>query len=237
MFDKDTLVISYDEKRGDPKGPRSPSIDHRRKGLGDCIDCKLCVQVCPTGIDIRDGLQYECIGCSSCIDVCDDVMDKMGYEKGLIRYTTQNLIDGKPSRIIRPRLVIYFMIMLIMTSAFVYTIASRVPLALDVIRDRNQLYRETAGLIENVYTLKLINMDDETHEYNLSVEGIEGAQLITDGKPIVVESGSVLDTPVSLRADESALSKRSTEIRFILTAKDDPELTVIETAKFLGPSP
>ncbi len=235
MYDDDTLVISYDEKRGDPKGARSPGTDHRRQGLGDCIDCKLCVQVCPTGIDIRKGLQYECISCSSCIDVCDYVMDKMGYERGLVRYTTQNLIDGKPSRIIRPRLIIDFVILLIMSSAFAYTIISRVPLELDVIRDRNQLYRETAGLIENVYTLKLINMDDITHEYTLSVEGIENLQLITDGKPVIVEAGSVLAMPVVLRSDESALSKRSTDVRFKLTANDEPDLSVIETAKFLGP--
>ncbi len=237
MFDDDTLIISYDEERGEPKGGRSPSIDHRQQGLGDCIDCTLCVQVCPTGIDIRKGLQYECIGCSACIDVCDDVMDKMGYEKGLVRYTTQNLIDGKSSKIIRPRVTIYFIILLIMFSAFVYTLMNRVPLELDVIRDRNQLYRETAGLIENVYTLKLINMDNYTHEYTLSIEGIDNVQLISDGKPIIVEAGSVLDMPVSLRAYEAALSGRSTEVWFKLTANDESKLNVIKTAKFLGPIP
>ena len=117
MFDNDTLIISYDEKRGEPRGSRRSDVhtDHKKESLGDCINCTMCVQVCPTGIDIRDGLQYECIGCSACIDVCDDVMDKMSYPKGLIRYTTQHAIDGEPSRILRPRIIIYFIILTLFT--------------------------------------------------------------------------------------------------------------------------
>jgi len=237
MFDDNTLIISYDEKRGEPRRPRKPSSDHRRQGLGDCINCTLCVQVCPTGIDIRNGLQYECIGCSACIDVCNDVMDKMGYPKGLIRYTTQNAIHGKQTRIIRPRILIYAVILTGIISIFLYLLAQRIPAGLDVIRDRNQLYRETAGLIENVYTLKILNMDDKVHEYQLRAEGIPDLIMETDQTPVVVDAGKVIDLPVRLRADEANLVKRSTDIVFTLTATDEAELKITEKAKFLGPQP
>ncbi|MDX1519444.1 MAG: cytochrome c oxidase accessory protein CcoG, partial [Gammaproteobacteria bacterium] len=187
MFDRDTMIVSYDKNRGEPRGQRRFDDDEKRKQLGDCINCTMCVQVCPTGIDIRDGLQYECIGCSACIDVCDDVMKKVGYEPGLIRYSTQNLIDKKPSRIIRPRIIIYASILAVLVSLFIGIVATRVPLALDVIRDRNQLYRETQGLIENVYTLKIINMDDVTHKYDLSVQGIEGLKMELEYPDITVK--------------------------------------------------
>ncbi len=235
MFDADTLIISYDEKRGEPRGARRPEVNPAKEGLGDCINCTLCVQVCPTGIDIRDGLQYECIGCSACIDVCDDVMDKMGYQKGLIRYTTPNALEGKQTRVIRPRIMIYGAILLVLLTLLLGTLANRTPLALDVIRDRNQLYRETReGLIENVYTLKVMNMDSRTRQYSLDVTGISGVTVHTDKTPITAASGEVLSVPVRVRADELNLAARSNEIEFILTTQDD-ELSVTETARFLGP--
>ena len=235
MFDADTLIISYDEKRGEPRGARRPEVNPAQQGLGDCINCTLCVQVCPTGIDIRDGLQYECIGCSSCIDVCDDVMDKMGYAKGLIRYTTTHALEGKKTRLLRPRIVIYGAILLGLLSLLLFTLANRTPLALDVLRDRNQLYRETReGLIENVYTLKVINMDDITRYYSLDVTGVDGITVHTDQSPIKAASGEVLSLPVRVRTDEFNLEARSTEIEFILTTEDN-ELSVTETARFLGP--
>lgn len=235
MFDSDTLIISYDEKRGEPRGARRPEVNPAEQGLGDCINCTLCVQVCPTGIDIREGLQYECIGCSACIDVCDDVMDKMGYEKGLIRYTTPNALEGKKTRVIRPRIMIYGAILLALLALLLGTLVNREPLALDVLRDRNQLYRETReGLIENVYTLKIMNMDDRTRFYYLDVSGINGISVHTDQAPIKAASGEVLSVPVRVRADELNLEARSNEIEFILTT-EDYELTVTETARFLGP--
>jgi len=173
MFDSDTLIISYLPERGEPRGSRKRSADPKALGVGDCIDCTMCVQVCPTGIDIRNGLQYECIACSACIDACDDVMDKMGYEKGLIKYTTENAMQGKVVHLIRPRIIIYALILAGIMGLFVYTFATRVALGLDVIRDRNQLYRETnEGLIENVYTLKILNMDTAAHSYQLEASGL-----------------------------------------------------------------
>jgi len=194
------------------------------------------VQVCPTGIDIRNGLQYECIACSACIDACDDVMEKMGYEKGLIKYTTENTMHGSTSHIIRPRIVIYAAIMLAIMSLFAWSFSQRVSLGLDVIRDRNQLYRETdTGLIENVYILKVLNMDDTAHRYKLAVSGIPGMEMRMDLPEIRVESGDVLELPVRLQVDEDELKARSSEVEFTLVADDDPTLSATESARFLGP--
>ncbi len=239
MFDSDTLIISYDEKRGEPRGSRRSDVhtDYKKLGLGDCINCTMCVQVCPTGIDIRDGLQYECIGCSSCIDVCDDVMERMNYPKGLIRYTTQNAMEGKPTRIIRPRIIIYLIILGLFSGLFLYTLTQRNSLNLDIIRDRNQLFRETSGLIENIYTLKLINMDESAHEFKIHAEGIDDLILLMDKEVVTVDAGIVYDLPVRLRTKESNLKERSTEIEFTVSAVDDEELSITQTAKFLGPTP
>jgi len=238
MIDSDTMIISFDESRGLPKGPRKKTADRTEKGLGDCIDCTICVQVCPTGIDIRDGLQYQCIGCAACIDACDDVMDKMGYEKGLVRYTTENTLNGKPTHLLRPRVIIYAIILSAVTLGSFYSILQRQPIALDVIRDRNTLYRETnEGLIENVYIIRIMNMDSAAHNYSLFASGIEGMALKRDVDEIHVESGKVIEFPVRIQVDEANLEQRSSELHFTLSADEDPDaLTVEEEARFLGPS-
>lgn len=244
MYDADTLTVAYDELRGDPRGSRRVSSDHRREGLGDCVDCKLCVQVCPTGIDIRNGLQYECIECSACIDVCNGVMETIGYPKGLIRYTTENAVAGKKSKILRPRIIIYLFLLVGLTAITAFTIYIRSPLGLDVIRDRNQLYRDAGDMIENVYTLKVINMEERANTYRLEVEGIVGLTLV-DKDLIKVDAGSVADRPVRLRVHEDNLQERSTPFIFRLTAvedegstvTEDDALTVTAAARFLGPAP
>ncbi len=236
MFDKDTLVVSYIPNRGEPRGPRKRSADPKELQLGDCIDCTLCVQVCPTGIDIREGLQYECIACSACIDACDDVMGKMGYDKGLIKYTTEHEMKGGKTRLIRPRIVIYATVLLAIMALFAWSVMTRTPLGLDVIRDRNQLYRETSeGLIENVYILKILNMDNVAHTYTLKVSGIEGLRLHLDMPEIRVAGGGVMELPVRLQVEEGDLDMRSTEISFELVADGNSALTVVEEARFLGP--
>jgi cytochrome c oxidase accessory protein FixG len=236
MFDPDTLVISYDQGRGEPRGSRKRSSDHRKAKLGDCIDCTLCVQVCPTGIDIREGLQYQCIACAACVDVCDQVMDKMAYPKGLIRYTTENAVAGKASRIFRPRLLVYGVIVLGLIAGLGASLAVRTPLVLEIIRDRNALYRETAdGLVENVYTLKIVNMDDAAHAFRLGVSGIEGLDLVIEREPPTVAAGEVLSLPAKLRADPYMLQKTSTRVMFHVEAADKPELRVETEGRFLGP--
>lgn len=238
MIDPDTLIISYDNNRGEKRGSRKKNEDPREKGLGDCIDCTICVQVCPTGIDIRDGLQYQCIGCAACIDACDDVMEKMGYEKGLVKYTTHNTMNGKKTHLLRPRIIVYATILIAVTVGVFYSIYNRMPLAMDVIRDRNSLYRETnEGLVENVYILKIMNMAGEAHDYELSVDGHEGLKLLVDSQTISVDSGEVAELPVRVQIDPDSLTSRSTEVSFNLVATDDKNLHVEEEARLIGPIP
>jgi cytochrome c oxidase accessory protein FixG len=236
MFDNNTLVISYDTERGEQRGARKRSSDYKGAGLGDCIDCTMCVQVCPTGIDIRDGLQYQCIACAACVDACDRVMDQMGYEKGLIRYTTESALSGEQPKILRPRVIVYAVVLLGLIAALGYGLATRTPLALDVIRDRNTLFRETnEGLVENVYTLKLINMDDADHRFNVTASGIDGMQLELDADPVPVSAREILSISARVKADPYLLKRASSTITFTLRAEDDASLQVDEEARFLGP--
>jgi cytochrome c oxidase accessory protein FixG len=237
MFDRDTLIISYDPKRGEPRGPRRRGLDYKAEGLGDCIECTLCVQVCPTGIDIRNGLQYQCIACGACVDACDAVMDKMGYPRGLIRYTTQNELElGEPRHLLRPRVLIYSGLLGAIAVALVIAVLLRIPLELDVIRDRNTLFREGAdGRIENVYTLKIMNMDGHAHSYRLTAGGIDDLALRLDRAEIQVASGEVIEVPVTLSADPAWLKERSTRVSFTLQATDNERLKRVEEARFLGP--
>lgn len=237
MFDPDTLVISYDEKRGEPRGSRKRGADYQALGLGECIDCGNCVHVCPVGIDIRDGLQYECVACGACVDACDDIMDRMNYPRGLVRYTTEHSLEGKTTRLLRPRLIGYFVALIAMFVAFAYTLYSRVPLEVDIIRDRGQLYTTTpGGLIENVYTLKLANKEQQAHEYRISVSGVEGLVLATE--PVVtIDAGELLDYPVRLQLDPGDLERPNHDIQFQVQALDNPSISVTEENRFIGPSP
>ncbi len=237
MFDKDTLIISYDEARGEPRGSRKRNADPKQAGLGDCIDCTMCVQVCPTGIDIRNGLQYQCIGCAACVDVCDDVMDKMGYSKGLIRYTTENILHHQGQHVLRFRTIFYAAVLVALTVGLFYAISQRIPVELDIIRDRNSLYRETnLGYIENVYTLKLINMDEQAHVYDLQVTGLPEMELDTGNVIISVPAGEVFGLPVRVRIDPVHLKNASNTIEFTLTSRENPAITTTQTGRFLGPA-
>jgi len=236
MFDKDTLVISYDPKRGDPRGSRKRGVPGSETGLGDCIDCKLCVQVCPTGIDIRDGLQYQCIGCAACVDVCDDVMDKMSYPRGLISYTTENALEGNKAHLLRPRVIVYTALLAVLTGALIWGLAVRVPLEMDIIRDRNALYNETdTGLVENVYHLKIINMAETPHSYRLAVSGIPGLKVVGRTSDIEVGSGAVKDLALRVQADPVELKSTSSKINFHIESIKDSNIKLDETARFLGP--
>lgn len=235
MFDRDTLIVAYDKGRGEPRGARKKTADYKADGLGDCINCSLCVQVCPTGIDIRNGLQYQCVSCSACIDVCNEVMDKMDYPRGLIRYTTENTLEKKPSQILRPRILLYGTILLLVAIGVAYSLSQRSPINLDILRDRNSLYRETRGMVENVYILKLMNMDTKAHDYEISAAGIDGMELRIDASSLQAKSGEILDIPVSLSISPSQLQERSTEISFTVKSVNDPDLAITQEARFLGP--
>ncbi|HET7064689.1 MAG TPA: 4Fe-4S dicluster domain-containing protein [Rudaea sp.] len=272
MFDRDTLVISYDVTRGEPRGhrkrgvpsvlaspvlatplsqggDRAPALDGdsgstpvtgaRRSppsanSLGDCIACDACVQVCPTGIDIRDGLQIECIACAACIDACDSVMDKMNYPRGLIRYTTENLLAGMSRRIVRPRTAIYATILGALLAAFAWGISHRAGLIVDVLHDRNALYREMSdGGIENGYTIKLVNKTDQAQQLRIALEDDHASLRIIGKTRVTVEGGQVANVPLTLRADRADIKgRRRVEL---LVRNDDDSIHVEHKSEFFAP--
>ncbi len=241
MFDPDTLVITYDEARGEPRGTRKKGIDPRTVNKGDCIDCGICVQVCPTGIDIREGLQYECIGCAACIDACDQVMDKMSYPRGLIRYSTENAVKqhwGSKEilgHVMRPRTLLYGAVLALVCVGFVIGLASREPLRVDVIRDRTSLAREVEdGMIENVYRLQVMNMTEAPRAFDFSVSGLDGAKIDGESR---IKVGAAATEAVTLRVLVPGESGKpgANELAIDVKAEDDPALKVHEKTTFLFP--
>ncbi|MEO8004227.1 MAG: cytochrome c oxidase accessory protein CcoG [Betaproteobacteria bacterium] len=245
MFDPDTLVITYDRARGESRGARSRSADRKAIGLGDCVDCGICVQVCPTGIDIRNGLQYECIGCAACIDGCDQVMDKMGYPKGLIRYTTENALHGGIStrgmlkRILRPRVLVYTTILWSIIVATLVTLYERVPLKVNVIRDRGSVMHDAdAREAQNVYRLRIMNTQEVARDMRIAVSGLEGIEIEGASQAVRVAPASSLVVPVRVEAPRASAAKGSNRIEFTIEATDPahPErapLRVVENASFV----
>ena len=235
MFDRDTLVVSYDRARGEPRrrGARKPAAD---EPAGDCVDCGLCVQVCPTGIDIRDGLQYECITCAACVDVCDQVMARVGRPRGLIDYTTENLLDGRRGRVLRPRLIGYGLVMVLMMAWFAAGLIQRVPLQVDVLRDRNQLYRLTAdGRIENSYRLEILNKDQQPHRYRLTLEGPAGLTLVQGNPDLRLAGGEHHSLPVTVSGDPYAGEVQSATVRFRVSSEPPATMEATHEARFIAP--
>ncbi len=241
MFDKDTMIVTYDDKRGEPRGARSKKADPAALGLGSCVDCTLCVQVCPTGIDIRNGLQYECIGCGACIDVCDDVMDKVGYPRGLIKYSTQNgVAQGWTraqmlKRAFRPRVLVYTAILGLITLAVFVSLFLRTPLKVDVIRDRGALARMVEqGRIENVYRLQVMNATESTQRYTVTVSGIPGITL-DPSADIEVLPTEVRAAAVRVQIPPNGAEPGSHPITFEVKSSSDDSVRVVEKSVFLVP--
>ncbi|WP_248751706.1 cytochrome c oxidase accessory protein CcoG [Pseudomonas sp. MWU15-20650] len=234
MFDKDTLTISYDAARGERRGPRKREVQPADVGLGDCIDCQLCVQVCPTGIDIRDGLQMECIGCAACIDACDSIMDKMGYARGLVSYTSEHQLQGGKPQLLRPRLIGYSAVLLVMIAALVVALIERPMVSLDVTKDRGMFRENSQGLIENIYSLKVINKTQQRQDYRLELVDAEGFQL-QGTTQISLAPGEISDVPVSvaLLADKPASSSQT--LRFKVTDVDEPWIYSAADSRFVAP--
>ena len=252
MFDDDTLIVTYDEARGEPRGGRSRKDDLNTKQLGSCIDCNLCVQVCPTGIDIRKGLQYECIGCGACADVCDTVMDKMGYERGLVKYSTQNAINNKWShqqmlkRILRPRVLIYAAVLSLLVVGLVASLWFRTPFRVDVVRDRGVMARlSDDGKLENVYRLQIMNGTETVQHYQLSVTGIKDLEVETEAanddqddeehiKTIKVKPAESRWVIVDLKIPDGTLESGSHKIMFEIESLETKDV-VTEKSVFLVP--
>jgi cytochrome c oxidase accessory protein FixG len=241
MFDKDTLIITYDQKRGEPRGARTGKNKAADASLGECIDCSLCVQVCPTGIDIRRGLQYECIGCASCIDACNDVMKKSNAPLGLIRYSTEHAmtkdwtLEQVRQRVLRPRILIYIGILMLVVTTFFTTLFLRTPLKLDVIRDRGVMAREVEdGRIENVYRLQIMNTSETPHRYKITATGIDSMKLASSDV-VAMDGATTRAVPISVQVEHGKGSAGSNKIEFELQALDDANLKVKEKAIFFVP--
>lgn len=245
MFDADTLIVTYDEARGEPRGGRSRSADVAKLDLGSCVDCSLCVQVCPTGIDIRKGLQYECIGCGACADVCDDVMDKMGYARGLVKYSTQNAITNHWSkseilkRVMRPRVILYSMILLVLCVSLIVSLSLRSSFRVDVVRDRGVMARLVdGGLLENVYRLQIMNATESVQHYQISATGIDGLKIETDetelNNAIVVKPTESRWVSVRLEIPDGSVETGSHKVNFLIHSLSNDE-TISEKSVFIVP--
>ena len=231
MVDRDTFVVTYDKRRGEPRGSRAKAADYKGQGLGACVDCNICVQVCPTGIDIREGLQYMCIGCGACADGCDQVMEKMNYPKGLIRYTTERAIDEgltehrASQHLLRPRVLIYSGILLLLGAAFVVSLVMRNPLRVDVMRDRGALAREVAGgKLENVYRMQIMNASEHPMKIEVKVSGLPELQVLDGaGKPVAeftVGPASNVLLPLKVRIPNDAASAGAHTIYFDIRGEE-----------------
>lgn len=220
MFDKDTLIVSYDYERGEPRGTRKKGSNPN--DLGDCIECQMCVQVCPTGIDIRDGLQVACIQCAACVDACNEIMDKVGYPRGLIRYTTERqLVEKEPSRVFRPRLFAYVALLLVLCGGLVFALTDRVPLEIDIQRDRNQLSSMNAqGIIENSYIVKLTNKTQDRHTYNITLSPQDGLDLQLRFNDVPLDPGESFNMPVSILGDPAIIDEGQTLVTLNVVSED-----------------
>lgn len=240
MFDRDTLIVTYDPKRGEPRAPRRKGLDPRSVALGDCIDCGLCVQVCPTGIDIRQGLQYECIGCGLCVDACDTVMQKMAYAPRLIRYDTQNGMEAGWTRrqlvrrVLRPRVLVYTAILALLVAGLLASLVARTPLKVDVVRDRASLARIVeGGRLENVYRLQIMNATEEARHYRIAAHGIEGLSVSPDER-VTIDAAQSRWVAVRLQVPYGVVPSGSHTVHFDIR-DEEGGAEVSEKAVFLVP--
>ena len=241
MFDPDTLIVTYDAERGEPRGARSKKQDYKAAGKGDCVDCSICVQVCPTGIDIRKGLQYECIGCSACIDACDQVMDKMNYPRGLIRYSTEHAMQQKwgnkeiLGHILRPRTMIYGTILALIIIAAGVALTLRLPLKVDIIRDRASVAREEAnGMIENHYRLQIMNVSESAQRYGISVSGLTGIEIESE-RSVEIPALTTQSISVEVHVPPESGKKGFNRIYLEVKSLNNEKIAVREKTNFLIP--
>jgi cytochrome c oxidase accessory protein FixG len=234
MFDADTQLVTYDAARGEARGPRKKNSDPAAAGLGDCIDCTVCVQVCPTGIDIRDGLQIDCISCGACIDACNGVMDQMGYARGLIRYTSKRAMAGGKTHWLRPRLVGYAIALLLMIGGLVWGLQERSLINLDISRDRSVFRANSNGEIENIYTLKVLNKTQQSREYSLSLTDAERFNTQGLGN-LQVPAGETGTIAVRVSHRDPAVAAGSEPLEFVVQDLNDATSKVSDESTFVSP--
>ncbi|GHF78362.1 cytochrome c oxidase accessory protein CcoG [Thalassotalea marina] len=231
MFDKNTMLIAYDADRGESRGRRKRNDDPKALSLGDCVDCNLCVEVCPAGIDIRNGLQYECISCAACVDACDQTMERFNYNKGLISFTSENALAGNKVSVFRPKILAYASITTVMVCLMAFFVATRVPIEANILRDRTVLYRTNFdGSVENSYQLKLTNKQQFADEYTIRVAGMENASLNLT-KPIAAGAHEMVVVPFTITVPEEAISKKISELELIIENKNQ-EVSVHKPTRF-----
>ncbi|WP_371325351.1 cytochrome c oxidase accessory protein CcoG [Dechloromonas sp. ZY10] len=242
MLDPDTLIIAYDDQRGDPRGARPKGTDPKAAGLGDCVDCGICVQVCPTGIDIREGLQNECIGCAACIDACDQVMDKLNYPRGLIRYSTENAISQRYTlgtvlrRALRPRVLVYALLLCGLTIATAWSLATRPVLRVEIQKDdRTALAREADdGLIENTFRLRILNASHVARQLSVGLAEDKGLQIAGE-TALTVPAGEYGSLTLTIRAEPGSLPQGPNRIDFQVSDRNDSKIGAQEKSKFWMP--
>jgi cytochrome c oxidase accessory protein FixG len=232
MFDKSTLLVAYDKSRGEKRSPRKLKDDPKALGLGDCVDCNLCVDVCPTGIDIRNGLQYECINCALCIDACDETMARFNYSKGLISFTSEQALSNEKSKRINYKVIAYGLFTMIIFTLTTYWISTRIPLEASILRDRNMLYRTNyLGIVENTYTLKILNKTQQDSHYKISVAGLENANL-TLPKNLMVKAGVMREFPLTLSVDSEKMNQAIIDISFTIKSIEQPQVSLDKSMIF-----
>ncbi len=232
MFNKNTLMVAYDSKRGEERAPRKRKVDAKALGLGDCVDCNLCVDVCPAGIDIRNGIQYECINCGLCIDACDQTMERFNYPKGLISYTSEQQLAGKATNRFNLKLVSYGALSLLFIVLLGIWFNNRVPLEANIIRDRTALYRVNfEGVVENTYTLKILNKTQQPLHFDINTEHLTISKLALP-KNILIGAGEMQEIPITLAIHGHQLEKKITTFDFIIQAVDNPEILLKKNTVF-----
>ncbi|MBA6295205.1 cytochrome c oxidase accessory protein CcoG [Colwellia sp. MB02u-9] len=233
MFDKNTLVVAYDKLRGESRGARKRHQQPKDLGLGDCVDCNLCVEVCPVGIDIRNGLQYECINCGACIDACDQTMSKFNYAKGLISYTSENALEGKKVKLLRPKIIGYAVMSVLAMAFMIFTIQVRVPIEFSILRDRGTLFQlDFQDKVTNSYLLKITNKSKVDRQFKITVlEKV--VSLSVDGK-VMIKAGEIASVPVHLTMPPENISQKITSVTLTVAVDNMPEIKVVKQTKFFS---
>ncbi|MBI2377448.1 MAG: cytochrome c oxidase accessory protein CcoG [Deltaproteobacteria bacterium] len=235
LLDRQSLIIGYDAKRGEPRGPirKSLQVVSNAPKLGDCIECGACTKTCPTGIDIREGLQLECVGCAQCIDACDRIMEKIGRPKGLIRYTSQEALESGVKRMLRPRILIYPAIMAVLATAFVLTLRSKGPTDVTILRGISAPFVVMGDQIQNQIRVRVRNRGTEAKSYQISVEGAERSSLVTGENPLRVDGGGLVTTTLFVMSPRSEFEQGRHEVAFVVSAPNEPP--VKKSYRLLGP--